>query len=107
MTCKRILTVTACAAGLWGMGAFAPVEAAEREVAFPHLIICEIKGARHFAWLDTIEADGSAVYMTPSGNFVKLSKDGIMVRQGAAEGNCAGKTVKELIASGQARFIGE
>ena len=107
MTCKQFLTVAACAAGLWGMGAFAPVESYEREVAFPHLIICEINEIRYFAWLDRIEADGSAVYMTPSGNFVKLSKDGIMVRQGAAEGNCAGKTVEELIASGQARFIGE
>ena len=107
MTCKRILTVTACAAGLWGMGAFAPVESAEREAAFPHLIICEIKGARHFAWLDTIEADGSAVYITPSGSFVELSKDGVMVRPGAVKGNCVGKTVEELIASGQARFIGE
>ena len=107
MTWKRILTVTACAAGLWGMGAFAPVESAEREVAFPHLIVCEVKGVRYFAWLDRIEADGSAVYMTPSGNFAKLSKDGVMVRQGAAEGNCAGKTVEELIASGQARFIDE
>ncbi len=107
MTCKRILTVAACAAGLWGVGAFAPVESTEPEAAFPHLIICEIKGARHFAWLDRIAADGSAVYMTPSGNFVKLSKNGIMVREGAVEGDCAGKTVEELIASGQARFIGE
>jgi len=107
MTCTRILTVAACAAGFWGMGALTPVVSAEPEAAIPHLIICEIKGARHFVWLDTIKADGSAIYITPSGSFVKLSKDGVMVRPGAAKGNCVGKTVEELIASGQALFIGE
>ncbi len=89
------------------MGALTPVVSAEPEAAIPHLIICEIKGARHFVWLDTIKADGSAIYITPSGSFVKLSKDGVMVRPGAAKGNCVGKTVEELIASGQALFIGE
>ena len=107
MTCKRILMVAACAAGLWGMGGFAPVKSAEREAAYPHLIICEIKGTWYFAWLDRIKNDGTAVYMTPSGNFAKVPKDGVVGRQGAAEGNCAGKTLEELIASGQARFIGE
>ena len=107
MTCKQFLTVAACAAGLWGMGAFAPVESSEREVAFPHLIICEVNGTRHFAWLDRIEADGSAVYMTPSGSPAMLSKEGVIGRAGSVEGDCAGKTVEELIASGQAHFIGE
>ena len=89
------------------MGGFAPVKSYEREAAFPHLIICEINEIRYFAWLDRIEADGSAVYLTPSGNPAMLSKEGVISRAGSVEGDCDGETLEELIASGQAHFFGE
>ena len=68
--------------------------------------MCEVKGIRNFAYLDRIEADGRATYITPSGKAATVPKGGAVGRRGGAiAGTCAGKTLKELVASGQAHFI--
>ncbi len=107
MTYERNLGIATCALALWIITALAPVGSTERGVTVPHLVICEVKGkgTRYFFWLDKVEADGSATYITPSGLFGKLSKDGIYVKKGEVEGDCGGKNVKELMDSGQARFL--
>ncbi len=107
MAYERILGIATCASALWIITALAPVGSTEPEVTVPHLVICDLKGTRYFAWLDKVEADGSATYMTPSGLYGELSKDGVMGREGVLEGDCGGKTVKELIDSGQARFLSD
>ena len=109
MSRKAVMAVAVCAA-FWGLGTLTPIEASEGKNAHPHMITCEVAGVRHFGWLDRIEADGSAVYLTPSGKFATVSKDGamtVMGGQGANDGSCAGKTIDELIAGGETRFIGE
>ena len=105
---KALLAVAAFVA-CWGT--LTPIKAsAEDKNAYPHLIICEVAGVRHFGLLDRIEADGTAFYLTPSGKFGRVGKDGVLTvmgGQGANPGNCGGKTIEELIASGHARFIGD
>ena len=107
MAYERSLRIATCALALWIVGALAPVGSAERVDTVPHLVICELKGTQYFLWLDRVMADGSAAYMTPSGTFLQLSKEGVMIREAAVKGNCAGKTMQELIDNGQARFLGE
>jgi hypothetical protein len=76
--------------------------AGEEKIALPQVLICELKGIRYFAYLDRIDAEGAATYMTPSGLFAMVSIDGSVVRGGqAAKGSCAGKTLDELRAAGQ------
>ncbi len=106
MTMKRTLTnAVTCAALLWLVGEAITVQASEQMNSYPHMIVCEVKGVRHFAYLDRVEADGRALYITPSGKTGTVAKDGVMERTGVIVGNCAGKTLKELVASGQAHFI--
>ena len=81
------------------------VQALEQKTAYPHVIACEVKGVWHFAYLDRVEADGRAIYITPSGQGATVPKGGTVGRGGAMAGTCAGKTLKELVASGQAHFI--
>ncbi len=79
-----------------------PSAAGEAKIDYPHVIVCEFKGIRHFAYLDRIDADGTATYATPSGQFATVSADGPMVRSGQpVESSCAGKTLEDLRAGGQ------
>ncbi len=106
MTRMAVMAVVVCAT-FWGIGTSTPVKASEDKNAYPHMITCEVAGVRHFGWLDRVEADGSAVYLTPSGKFATVSKNGVMTIMGTLPGSCGGKTMDELIASGKARFIGK
>ncbi len=102
----RSLTIAATCAGMfWLSGEAAKVYAAEQDSVYPYVIVCEFNGVRHFAYLDRVESDGGAVYVTPSGKTGIVPKDGALSRVGNVAGNCEGKTLKELVANGQAFFI--
>ena len=90
---------------LWLIGSSDAVQASEHYSAYPHMIVCDFKEVRYFGYLDRIEADGRAYYITPSRKGGGIVVGGVMTRLGAEFGSCAGKTLKELIASGQAHFI--
>ena len=79
-----------------------PSAAGDADITHPIVIVCELKGAQHFLYLDKIAADGTATYMTPSGLFANVAADGVVSRGGqAVEGACAGRTLEELRAAGQ------
>ncbi|MEM7021992.1 MAG: hypothetical protein AAF637_05285 [Pseudomonadota bacterium] len=90
--------------GLWLTGPTS-VQAADEANSHPHVLVCEIKGTRHFAYLTRIDADGQAVYMTQSGQAAIVPDGGAVTREGAISGSCSGKTLEELVADGQAYFI--
>lgn len=103
---KRIETSAAiCVSILWLISDLAIVQASEQDTAYPHTIVCEVKGLRYFLYLDHIAADGRAVYQTPSGKATALIEGGVVSRVAAIPGSCAGKTVEELVANGQAHFL--
>ena len=106
VTVKRTLTnIATCVTILWLISNSAAVQASEHYSAYPHMIVCDFKEVRYFGYLDRIEADGRAYYITPSRKGGGIVVGGVMTRLGAEFGSCAGKTLKELIASGQAHFI--
>ncbi|MCZ6859758.1 MAG: hypothetical protein O7I42_05685 [Alphaproteobacteria bacterium] len=108
MTIKHTLTTAAtCVAILWLASEATTVQASEQVTTYPHVIRCELKGVWHFAYLDRVEADGRAVYITPSRMAASITKGGVIRRKGAITGSCAGKTLKELVARGEAHFIRE
>ncbi len=79
-----------------------PSAAGDTNITHPLVIVCELKGAQHFLYLDRIDADGTATYMTPSGQFANVAADGVVSRGGqAVAGNCTEKTLEELRAAGQ------
>ena len=67
----------------------------------PQALICTKDSVTVVGYLARINADGSAVYMTPSNIVVEVSSDGTVDRR--ADGTCAGKSLDELRNSGQAR----
>ena len=67
----------------------------------PQALICTKDSVTVVGYLARINADGSAVYMTPSNIVVEVSSDGIVDNR--ADGTCAGKSLDELRDSGQAR----
>jgi len=99
--CGSFMGVT-CGVALLTAIAPGPSAAGDADITHPFVIACELKGVRHFAYLDRINADGTAIYMTPSGQFGNVSADGVVSRGGqAVEDSCAGKTLEELRAAGQ------
>ena len=101
-------TGATCAALLIGAIGSSRAEAAEQNITVPQVIICELKGVRHFAYLDRIDADGAATYLSHSGRFVTVSEGGVVTPGGqAVPGSCAGKTLEELRAAGQTRSFGD
>ena len=102
---RTLTNVATCLAVLWLISNSATIQASEQKTAYPHMIECEVKGVWHFVYLDRIEADGRAYYITPSGKGGAIVEGGVVTRVGAKAGNCSGKTLKELVASGQAHFI--
>ena len=102
------LAGVACAVALLVAMVPRPSAAGEAKIDYPHVIVCEFKGIRYFAYLDRIDADGTAIYMTPGGKCATVSEGGVVTRQGqAVEGSCAGKTLEDLRAAGQARSFGD
>ena len=67
----------------------------------PHARICAKDGVTVVGYLTRINADGSAVYMSPSGILVEVSAEGVVDNR--AGGTCSGKSLAELRDSGQAR----
>ena len=98
-----------CAALLIGAIGSSRAEVADQNIPVPQMIICELNGVRHFAYLDRIGADGVATYMSPSGKSATASKEGVVTpRRGRAFwGSCADKTLEELRAAGQTRSFGD
>jgi len=85
-----------------------PSAAGDANITHPLVIVCELKGARHFAYLDQIAADGTATYMTPSGQFATVPAGGVLSRGGhAVASSCAGKTLEQLRAAGHTLSVGE
>ncbi len=79
-----------------------PSAAGDTNITHPLVIVCELKGVQHFLYLDRIDADGTATYMTPSGQFANVAAGGVVSRGAqAVEGTCAEKTLEELRAAGQ------
>ncbi len=80
-----------------------PSAAGDADITHPIVITCEVRGTWHFAYLDRIAPDGSATYMTPSGQVLLAGADRVVSRAGqAVEGPCDGNTLEELRAAGQA-----
>lgn len=67
----------------------------------PHALFCGKAGFTVVGYLTRVNADGSAVYMTPTGIVMEVSADGIA--GGRSEGNCSGKSMSELRANSQTR----
>jgi hypothetical protein len=85
-----------------------PSLAEEAKVTYPLVIICKNNGVSHFAYLNRIDAEGTATYMTPNGQFATVSAGGVIARAGVpVEGSCAGKTLEELRTAGQTLSIKE
>ena len=77
---------------------------ADEHSTLPAVIVCSIADKQNFAYLTTIEADGTARYMTMTGSFAEVSPDQVVMRtQNQAAGDCAGKTIDELRSAGQTR----
>ncbi len=101
-------TGATCAALLIGAIGSSRAEAADQNITVPQVIICGWDGVQNFAYLDRIDADGAATYMTPSRKFTTVSKGGVVTQRGQAVlGSCAGKSLEELRAAGQTRSFGD
>lgn len=106
---RYVLVVTAAFVASLSMAtAPGPSLAEEAKVTHPLVIICEFRGVTYFGYLDRIDAEGVATYMTPSGLFATFSADGVFTRTGSdVKDNCAGKTLEELRTAGQTLSIKE
>jgi len=89
------------------VGNIAAFAARAETPAYPQVIICEVGGVQHFGYLASINADGSAIYMTPDRITATVSTDGVLSKEGGERtGNCAGQTLEALTANGQTRSFG-
>ncbi len=70
----------------------------------PFAIACTDAGVRSYAYLARVEADGTAVYMTPTSIALTVAHDGPVEASGDSHilGDCAGHTLAELRDAGQA-----
>ena len=71
----------------------------------PLALICAKEGVTAIAYLSRVNADGSAIYMTPTDIFVGVSPEGVVDNR--ADGTCSGKTLAQLRESGQTRAFPE
>ena len=70
---------------------------------FPILIHCEASGAHRAYYLSKIGPDGVAVYISPDNLAGTITIEGKAKSvTGGGSGNCAGKTLEQLRAAGQA-----
>ena len=56
-------------------------------------------------YLARVNADGSAIYMSPSDILVAVAAEGVVDNR--SDGSCSGKTLAELRDSGQSRDFAE
>ncbi|WP_244480452.1 hypothetical protein [Rhizobium sp. Root1220] len=89
------------------LSAVASPRAAEDKFAdFPFVISCEYKGMFHAFYLSRITPDGLATYVASERLAGTISLDGHAKAVGGSNGgNCLGKTLDQLRASGQAHFL--
>ncbi|WP_223217226.1 hypothetical protein [Rhizobium cauense] len=96
---KILIAVSCWAAFLPDRAAYAQDPFAD----FPVVIGCELKGTYHAFYLSRITKDGTATYSASDRIAGTITVDGKAKAVGGLEGgNCGGKTLKELRASGQA-----
>jgi hypothetical protein len=73
---------------------------------FPFMIGCEVKDTFHAFYLSRISPDGLATYVASDRIAGTISLDGHAKAVGGPNGgNCLGKTLEQLRASGQARYL--
>lgn len=71
----------------------------------PLALICAKGDVTVIGYLASINADGSAVYLTPANIVVAVSPEGVVDNR--ADGTCAGKSLDELRDNGQTRAFPE
>jgi hypothetical protein len=70
---------------------------------FPVMIFCNYNNLEHAYYFSQLDGDGRAIYITPDRQAGSITLEGIAERIGGdRSGNCAGKTLDELRADGQA-----
>jgi hypothetical protein len=82
--------------------------AAEPTVAdFPFLITCEVGGIQYAYYLSRIGQDGTAVYLTLTGQAGTITLDGKPQRVGGGgpPSSCSEKTLEQLRSTGQAFYL--
>jgi hypothetical protein len=73
---------------------------------FPFVIGCEYKGMFHAYYLSRVTPEGLATYVASERLAGTISLDGRAQAVGASNGgDCLGKTLEQLRASGQAHFL--
>ncbi|EPE98028.1 hypothetical protein [Rhizobium grahamii] len=89
--------------------AFLPNQAAQAQdplADFPLFIGCELKGTYHVFFLSRVTKDGTATYTASDRIAGTITLDGKAKAVGGTEGgDCVGKTLKQLRASGQAHDL--
>ncbi|MBY5699740.1 hypothetical protein [Rhizobium leguminosarum] len=102
----RVLSVAiACILPVAGISV-SQAQAAEPFEQFPMVITCEYKGLHQAFYFTRLDADGMATYINPSKLAGTISIGGTAKALGEPiGGSCLGKTLKELMASGQARDL--
>ena len=73
--------------------------------SLPHALFCGKEGVTVVGYLARVNADGSAIYMSPSDILVEVSAKGVVDNRSG--GTCSGKTLAELRDNGQARDFAE
>jgi len=74
---------------------------------FPFLIACEASGIQYAFYLSRIDRDGTAVYLTLTGQAGTITLDGTPKRVGGGgiASSCSGMTLEQLRAAGQAYYL--
>ena len=67
----------------------------------PQALICAKGDVTVVGYLAKVNADGSAIYVTPNDIYVEVSPDGKVGSR--SSGTCSNKTIDELRANGQTR----
>ena len=86
---------------IFGLASMANAQESNSIKDFPHALICVKGGVTVIGYLAKVDADGSALYMTPNDIFVAVSSEGRVDNR--SDGACSDKTLAELRANGQTR----
>jgi hypothetical protein len=103
-----ISVATIVAATCLSLSLSAPRAYAQHDVFddFPFVISCENKGTYHAYYLSRVTKDGTATYVASDKIAGTISLDGhAKAVGGPGGGNCAGKTLEQLRAAGQAHDL--
>ena len=86
-----------------GFGAVAQAQPEDPTHGLPHALLCSVGDILFVGYLARINADGSAIYMTPAGGHAMVSSEGVLEHPDGAQGDCAGRTIDELRTAGLTR----